>query len=62
MNRILISVFDGALWVADTLDDILVEAALGFGAAVPFIADSSGDPPAILVAGPHETGASQSPR
>lgn len=62
MNRILISVFDGALWVADTLDDILVEAALGFGAAVPLIADSSGDPPAVPVSGPHETGASRSPR
>ena len=62
MNRILISVFDGALWVADTLDDILVEAALGFGAAVPLIAGRVGDPPTVAVAGPHETGASRSPR
>jgi len=42
MNRFLTSVVDGAEWVADTLDDILVEAALGFGAAVPLIVGWAG--------------------
>ncbi|KIU37205.1 hypothetical protein SR39_01520 [Methylobacterium radiotolerans] len=57
MNRFLTSVVDGAEWVADTLDDILVEAALGFGAAVPLIVDPSGDPPASSNTGTPETGA-----
>ncbi|XYD08040.1 hypothetical protein R1A27_23780 [Methylobacterium sp. NMS12] len=57
MNRILTSVLDGAVWVADALDDLLVEAALGFGAAAPLIADPSGDPTARQAAGTPETGA-----
>ncbi|WP_187294307.1 hypothetical protein [Methylobacterium sp. B1] len=44
MRQILWSVFDGALWAADTLDDILVQAALSFGAVAPFVAEPSGDP------------------
>jgi hypothetical protein len=44
MHAFLSSVRDGALWVADTLDDLLVEAALGFGAAAPIIADRAGEP------------------
>ncbi|MGU3464416.1 hypothetical protein ACLBXO_06140 [Methylobacterium sp. C33D] len=56
MNRILTSVLDGAVWIADALDDILAEAALGFGAAVPLIADPSGDPSATRAAATPETG------
>ncbi|SEN21833.1 hypothetical protein SAMN02799625_00971 [Methylobacterium sp. UNC300MFChir4.1] len=55
MTRILTSVLDSAVWVADALDDILVEAALGFGAAVPLIADPSGDPPTGATTGQSET-------
>ncbi|MBP2492481.1 hypothetical protein ABID82_003481 [Methylobacterium sp. PvP062] len=35
----------------------VVEAALGFGAAVPLIVDPSGDPPASSNTGTPETGA-----
>lgn len=58
MNRILTSFVDGAVWFADALDDILVEAAVGFGAAVPLIADPSGDQPASPPSGSPEIRAS----
>lgn len=39
MQAILNSVRDGANWVADALDDLLTDTALGFGAAAPFVTD-----------------------
>ncbi|MHC2105539.1 MULTISPECIES: hypothetical protein [unclassified Methylobacterium] len=38
MHAILIAMLDGATWVADTLDTLLDDAVIGFGAAAPFAA------------------------
>ncbi|WP_457103891.1 hypothetical protein [Methylobacterium sp. P5_C11] len=43
MTSILTTVLDGAFWVADTVDDLLVEAARGFAAAAPMIGDPCPD-------------------
>ena len=51
MRQILWSVFDRALWAVDTLDDILVQAALSFGAVAPFVAEPSGDPTLTTASG-----------
>jgi hypothetical protein len=41
MHTITMSILDGALRIADTLDDWLAEAIRGFGAAAPVAADPS---------------------
>ncbi|MGH1575188.1 hypothetical protein ACRAWG_36750 [Methylobacterium sp. P31] len=39
MNIVLDTIVYGAVRIADALDDLLAEAALGFGAAAPFVSD-----------------------
>ena len=43
MRRVMNAVFDGALRVADTLDDWIFETVRGFGAAAPIVSSTSDD-------------------
>ncbi|MCJ2069050.1 hypothetical protein MKK75_09585 [Methylobacterium sp. J-030] len=45
MNGTLHRVFDHAFKFVDALDDLIGEAALGFGAAAPMIIDPNDDAP-----------------
>lgn len=58
MNSVLHSMIDVAVRIADALDDLLAEAALGFGAAAPFVMDRGDDraPERPCLSRPSESG------